>query len=180
MEIILIKPLKKVGKIGALVNVKDGYARNWLIPQGFALRGTSNNKNIIESQKQQLEENNDKAKLEAENLANLINNKDLIFVRQSAADGRLFGSVSNKDIAKSILTNLNQNISYSHVELEEPLKRLGTFSININLHHDVNCQLNVLIARSELEGQEALRLHKIESKIPDVTDVSQDNIESFE
>ncbi|RYE06332.1 MAG: 50S ribosomal protein L9 [Rickettsiaceae bacterium] len=175
MEIILIKPLKKVGKIGSLIKVKDGYARNWLIPQGLALRATTHNKALIEDKKHQLEENNTKAKFEAQALADIVNGQDLIFIKQSAADGRLFGSVNNKDVAKSILATLDQNVPYSCIELEEPLKRLGSFSVTINLHHDVICNINVLIARSESEGQEALRIHKMKSQTPDADILDQDN-----
>ncbi|MGI4775983.1 MAG: 50S ribosomal protein L9 [Janthinobacterium lividum] len=169
MEVILIKPLKKVGKIGNLVKVKNGYARNWLIPQGFALRATDKNKATIENQKQELEESNSKAQSEAEVRASIVEGKDLIFVRQSAADGRLFGSVSSKEIVKEILTNFHQNIPYSCVELEAPLKFIGTFPVIINLHHDVTCNITVAIARSESEGQEALRIYKI-TQAPEITE----------
>lgn len=160
MELILVKPIKKLGKIGNLVKVKNGFGRNWLIPQGFAIRATEKNKQLIESQKHELEEKNNKAKLEAGLLSEKIDGKDLLFIRQSAADGRLFGSVSNKEIAKELSAIASTDIPYSAIYLEAPLKTIGVFDVEVHLHHDVTIGITVVIARSESEALDALRSHK--------------------
>lgn len=160
MEVILVKPIKKLGKIGNLVKVRNGFGRNWLIPQGLAIRATEKNKQLIESQKHDLEEKNTQAKDEANLLAKKIENKDLLFVRQSAADGRLFGSVNNKEIAKELSAIAACDIPFSAIDLEAPLKTIGAFNVDIHLHHDVTTTIAVIIARTESEAQDALRAHK--------------------
>lgn len=160
MEVILVKPIKKLGKIGNLVKVKNGFGRNWLIPQGLAIRATEKNKRLIESQKHDLEEKNTQAKDEASLLAKKIENKDLLFVRQSAADGRLFGSVNNKEIAKELSAIAACDIPFSAIDLEAPLKTIGAYNVDIHLHHDVTTTVAVIIARTESEAQDALRAHK--------------------
>lgn len=164
MEIILIQPVKKLGKIGDLVNVRNGFGRNWLIPQGLAHRATQRNKELIASQKQEYEEKNNNAKATAELLGQLVQNKEIIFVRQVATDGKLFGSVSNKDIAGELSKILSKDISYSNISLEAPLKSLGLYKIEVNLHHDVTVNITVVVARTEPEGQETLRVSKIETQ----------------
>ena len=157
MEVILVKPVKKLGKIGNLVKVKNGFGRNWLIPQGIALRATEKNKQLIENQKHELEEKNNNAKEEANQLAKKIDGKDLLFIRQSAADGRLFGSVSNKEISKELSNIASCEIPYAAVDLEAPIKTIGAYNIEIHLHHDVTANIAVIIARTESEAQDALR-----------------------
>jgi large subunit ribosomal protein L9 len=170
MEVILVKPLKKVGKIGSLVNVKNGFGRNWLIPQGFAIRATEKNKQLIESQKHDLEERNSKAMADSEIIAKIINDKDLMFIRQSAADGRLFGSVNNKEIAKELSNIAESEIAPTCIALEAPLKTIGVFEVEVNLHHDVTCNITVTIARSASEAQDALRNFKTGEDVSESND----------
>lgn len=160
MEVILVQPIKKLGKIGNLVKVKNGFGRNWLIPQRLAIRATEKNKQLIENQKHELEEKNNKAKEEANQLAKKIDGKDLLFIRQSAADGRLFGSVSNKEIAKELSSVTSCDIPYAAIDLETPLKTIGAYNVEIHLHHDVTANIAVIIARTESEAQDALRALK--------------------
>ena len=174
MEVILIKPIKKLGKIGNLVKVKNGFGRNWLIPQGLAIRATEKNKQLIESQKHELEEKNIKAKEEANQLARKIDGKDLLFIRQSAADGRLFGSVSNKEIAKELSDIASCEIPFAAVDLEAPLKAIGAYNVEIHLHHDVTANIAVIIARTESEAQDALRALKFDKEPTKSEDISEE------
>lgn len=160
MEVILVKPVKKLGKIGEIVKVRNGFGRNYLIPQNFAIRATENNKKLIEQQKHELEEKNANAKTAAEALARLIVGKEISFIRQSADDGRLFGSVNNKEIAKELAKIAGQEIPYHHVVLEIPIKSTGLFQVGISLHAEVYSEILVIVARSESEALEALRSHK--------------------
>lgn len=160
MEVILIKPIKKLGQIGQIISAKKGFVRNWLIPQNIAIRATEENKKLIETQKQELEEKNQKAKAEAEAIAKIIDQKDLIFIRQSAEDGKLFGSVNSKEIANELMKISSSNISSSFISIDTPIKSLGIHQIDVILHPEIICKITVVIARSETEAHDSLRIHK--------------------
>jgi large subunit ribosomal protein L9 len=159
MKVILIKPVRKLGKIGDVVKVRDGFGRNFLLSQGFAVRATESNMRMIDDKKHELEAKNAEEKVSAEALAVKISGLDVTFIMQAAADKRLFGSVSNKEIAKAI-AGLGYAVSHSQVSLENPIKSLGIFEVSLNLHTDVTCQVVVNIARSESEAGDALRDYK--------------------
>ena len=161
MEVILIKHIKKLGKIGEIVKVKDGFGRNYLLPQKFAIRATASNTKLLEQQRIEFEENNAKAKLEAEDISLLVTDKELIFIKQAADDGRLFGSVNNKEIAKELSKVISQELAYSTILLESPIKSIGVFSIEVVLHAEVSANIIIVIARSESEALEALRTYKL-------------------
>jgi large subunit ribosomal protein L9 len=156
MELILVKPIKKLGKIGNLVNVKSGFGRNWLIPQGFAIRATEQNKKLVEEQKGELEAKNTKIIDEAKAGAKLIDKKSVIFIRQCGTDGRLFGSVSTKEIAKELSKISSYNISHSSISLDTPIKSIGAFLVEVLLHAEVSACIIVAIGRSESEAHDAL------------------------
>lgn len=160
MEVILVKPVKKLGQIGQIVSAKKGFVRNWLIPQGIAIRATEENRKLIETKKQELEEKNLKAKTEAETIAKNIDQKVLIFIRQSAEDGKLFGSVNSKEIAGELSKIASHNIFSSTISIDAPLKLLGIHEVEVILHPEVNCKITVAIARSQTEAQDSLRAHK--------------------
>ncbi len=166
MELILVKPVKKLGKIGELVKVKSGFGRNYLIPQNFAIRATENNKKLIEQQKHEFEAKNTEAKADSAVLAKVIEGKELSFIRQSADDGRLFGSVNNKEIAQSLSTTIAKQIDRSCVVLENPIKSTGVFVVEIALHAEVSTHVLVTVARSESEALEALRTYKASLNAP--------------
>ena len=125
MEIILVKPVRKLGKIGEILKVKNGFGRNYLIPQKLAIRATELNKQLIVQQKHEFEEKDKKVMSDAETISNLIKGKDLIFIRQSADDGRLFGSVSSKEIAENLSKIASHPISYLHVVLDKQINQRG-------------------------------------------------------
>lgn len=159
MKVILVKPVRKLGKIGDAVEVKPGFGRNFLLPQGFAVRATEANMQLIEEQKHDLEAKNVEAREEAGALSVKIEGKDFTFIRQSAADGRLFGSVGNKEIAK-VLADSGYEVSHSQVELDKPIKTLGVYKVSLVLHSDVMTNIIVNVARSDSEAIDALREFK--------------------
>lgn len=164
MEVILVKPLRKgsktFGKIGDLVKVKDGFGRNYLIPQNFAIRATESNKRLIESQKDSLEQKNAHEKAEAEISVKKIAGKDLIFVRASSDDGKLFGSITGREIAGELAKLLGQKIPYTSVLLDHPIKFQGAYPVEFVLHPEVSASILVVIGRSASEAQDTLRNHK--------------------
>jgi large subunit ribosomal protein L9 len=163
MEVILVKPLRKggksLGKIGDLIKVKDGFARNFLIPQEYAIRANANNKRLIEEQKHSLEQKNAQEKVLAEQYIQKINGKQIIFVRQSSDDGKLFGSVNNKEVAKELSNVLGHPVNPSCVLLDHAIKFLGVSVVEVMLHPDVVGTVVVAIGRSESEAQDALVKH---------------------
>ena len=148
MEIILLESLDKLGKIGDVVNVKDGFARNYLLPQKKALRANVENKKYYESIKKQINEKNQKLVDEAKITADVLSKKEIIFIRQASDTGQLYGSVSPKDISNKLLEE-NFNIPPSKINLSTPIKNLGIFDIIIKLHADVSIKVTLNVATSE-------------------------------
>ena len=163
MQVILIKPVRKLGKVGDTVKVKDGYGRNYLIPQEAAIRATKENIAKFDSIKKDVESKNNASKTNAEKVAKLIAGKSINFIAQSAADGRLFGSVSAKMLAEK-LSELagGYKLNYSNILLDSPIRINGVYSVSVVLHADVVESVLVVVAKSESEASEALRDYKEE------------------
>jgi len=159
MKVILVRPVRKLGKIGEAVDVKPGFGRNFLVPQGFAVRATEANMQMIAEKKHEFEAKNVETQGVAAVLGDKISGKDFTFIRQSAADGRLFGSVGNKEIAK-VLTDAGYEVSHSQVELDKPIKSLGVYNVSLVLHSEVTTGIIINVARSESEAIDALREFK--------------------
>lgn len=173
MKVILLKPVRKLGKIGEEVAVKPGFGRNFLVPQGFAVRATEANRAVIAEQKSDLEAKNMEAKKAAEVLSSKIIGKDFTFIRQSAADGRLFGSVANKEVSKA-LTDAGYEILHSQVHMDKPIKNLGVYEITLMLHSEVTANIIINVARSDSEAVDALKEFKNPSvKAKDVEQVEE-------
>ncbi|HJD57243.1 MAG TPA: 50S ribosomal protein L9 [Rickettsia endosymbiont of Sericostoma sp.] len=166
MEVILIKPVRKLGKIAEILKVKKGFARNYLIPRKLAIRATEINKQFIETQKHDLEEKDLKIRSEAEAINNIISSKELVFIRQSSDDGRLFGSVNNKEIAESLSKASSQLISHLNIILNKPIKSTGVFVVEVRLHADLSTNITVIVARSESEAQDYARSNKQDAISP--------------
>lgn len=164
MQVILVKPVKNLGRIGELVKVKNGFGRNYLIPQQVAIRATEFNKQLMEEQKGDFETKNAEVKTSAEAVASEINNKTLVFIKQSSEDGRLFGSVTAKEIAAELSKIAKSEVSHSSIILNTPIKTLGKFDINVTLHAEVTANISLVIARSESEAQEALNQASVASE----------------
>jgi len=152
MNIILLERIARLGQMGDVVSVKDGYARNFLLPQGKALRATEDNKKYFETQRAQLEAHNLGLKSEAEKVADKLAGKTFVIIRSAGETGQLYGSVSTRDIAQQVMAE-NFNVTRNQVELNQPIKTIGVHTISISLHPEVEINININVARSAEEAQ---------------------------
>jgi large subunit ribosomal protein L9 len=152
MEVILLERIGRLGQMGDVVKVKDGYARNFLLPRGKALRATSDNKSKFEGMKVDLQAKSNEAKGEASKLATKVDGKTYIVIRQASETGQLFGSVSPRDIA-TLVSAEGAEVSRSHVVLNAPIKSIGQYKVPLELHPDVEVSVTVIVARSEAEAE---------------------------
>jgi len=146
MKIILFQTIKGVGKQGQVVNVKDGYARNFLIPRGFAIEATEKNMKLYKEQKKQLEIKGAKELKSAEDLARVLENESLTFRMKVGEGDKLFGSVTNADIAEK-LKEKGYDVDKKKIHIDEPIKNLGVYTIIIKLIPDVNTKLKVWVEK---------------------------------
>lgn len=160
MQVILVKSVRKLGKVGQIVKVKDGFGRNYLIPQELAIRASKENIAKCTSIQKELELKNNANKVEAEKAAKLIESKHLNFVVQSAADGRLFGSVSAKMLAEQISILTNYKLNYTNILLDSSIKFNGVYNISVAFHPEAVSSILVVVAKSNSEAQDALREYK--------------------
>ena len=153
MEVILLERIEKLGQMGDVVNVKTGFARNYLLPQNKALRKTKQNLSRFESERAQLEADNLTRKNEAENIAGKLENMNFTIIRAAGETGQLYGSVTSRDIAESV-TKAGISISKSQVILNRALKVLGLEPIRISLHPEVSVGVTANIARNKEEAEQ--------------------------
>ena len=147
MQLILLERIEKLGQMGELVNVKPGYARNFLLPQKKAVTATEENKAHFESQRVNLEAQNLTLKTEAEKISDKLKNEKYIVIRQAGDAGQLYGSVSARDIAESI-TETGVSVNRSQIKLESPIKTIGMHTVKLGLHPEVSIMITVNVARS--------------------------------
>jgi large subunit ribosomal protein L9 len=152
MDVILMERVAKLGQMGEVVTVKNGYARNYLLPQGKAMNATDANKAVFEAQKVQLEANNLETKKEAEALADKLGGQQFIIIRQASDAGALYGSVSTRDAAESA-TAEGFTVDRGQVVLERPIKFLGLHDVTVVLHPEVETSFSLNIARSVEEAE---------------------------
>ncbi|MCZ2158189.1 50S ribosomal protein L9 [Bartonella sp. 220] len=152
MDIILLERIPRLGQMGDIVSVKDGYARNFLLPQGKALRANEANKRHFEMQRAQLEARNLERKSEAQKIAEKLDGKSFIAVRSAGETGQLYGSVSTRDISE-IITNEGFSIGRNQIELNHPIKMIGLHTITLSLHPEVQISVIINVARSVSEAQ---------------------------
>jgi len=153
MEVILLERAPNLGNVGDLVKVKNGYARNFLFPKKRALRATDENKREFEAKRAQIEKENSEKKHEAEKLSGKVEGKFLVLIRQAAEDGRLYGSVSARDISDAASEVSSVEIKRGQVEQFSPIKLLGIYNVKISLHPEVVVSVNVNVARSDSEAE---------------------------
>jgi large subunit ribosomal protein L9 len=156
MEVILLERVGKLGQMGDVVKVKDGYARNFLLPRGKALRATTDNKSKFEGMKGDLQVKSNEAKGVAGKLANKVDGKTYVVIRQASETGQLFGSVSTRDIATLISTE-GAEVGRTQVMLNAPIKTIGQYKVPLELHPDVEATVIVTVARSEAEAERIAR-----------------------
>lgn len=148
MKVILKADVKSLGKKGQVCEVSDGYARNFLFPKGLALEATSGNLSDLASKKANEEKKKEKEKQEAQALAAKLSSLTVEIITKSGEGGRLFGSVTNKEIAESLKTKYGIEVDRRKLELKEPIKALGTFNVHAKLHPEVNAQFQVQVKAS--------------------------------
>jgi len=156
MEVILLERVGKLGQMGDVVRVKDGFARNFLLPRGKALRATSDNKARFEGMKAELQAKNLEMKGEAGKLAGSIDGKTYVVIRQASEAGQLFGSVSTRDIAALIKAD-GAEVSRTQVVLNAPIKAIGQYKVPLALHPEVEVSITVTVARSKDEAERIAR-----------------------
>jgi large subunit ribosomal protein L9 len=152
MEVILLERISRLGQMGETVKVRDGFARNFLLPQGKALRANEANKKKFEGQRAQLEARNLERKGEAQKIADKLDGKTFVVVRSAGETGQLYGSVSTRDIA-DLLTAEGFSVARNQVELNQPLKTIGLSNVAIALHAEVEVTITLNIARSAEEAE---------------------------
>ena len=156
MEVILLERVAKLGQMGEVVRVKNGYARNYLLPNGKALRATKENRDRFEGMKADLEARNLETRGEAEKAAKKIDGKSVVVLRQAGESGQLYGSVSNRDIA-TLLSGEGITVDRSQIALNAPIKAIGTYKVAVVLHPEVEVNVTVTVARSAEEADRIAR-----------------------
>ncbi len=152
MQIILMERVAKLGQMGDVVNVKEGYARNFLIPTGKALRANDANLQAFEAQKAQLEARNLETKKEAEDLAAKLDGQQFIVIRSASDSGALYGSVTTRDAAEAATAD-GFSLDKKQVALTAPIKDLGLHTVIVNLHPEVEASIELNVARSAEEAE---------------------------
>lgn len=166
MDVILLERIAKLGQMGDVVSVRDGYARNFLLPQGKAMRSTEANRKRFESQRSDLEARNLERRSEAEQVAVKLDGQSFIVVRQAGETGQLYGSVSTRDLVE-ILDGAGFKVGRNQIELSQPIKTIGLHTVIVALHADVETSVTVNVARSEDEAERQARGEDLTARIAD-------------
>ena len=156
MQVILLERVEKLGQMGDVVKVKDGFARNYLLPKKKALRATKQNRSYFETQRTQLEARNLERRAEAQAVAGKLEGKSFVLLRQAGDRGQLYGSVSPRDIA-DIVSAGGFSLSRSQVPLDKAIKTIGLFQVSVVLHPEVRVQVTINVARTEDEAERQAR-----------------------
>jgi large subunit ribosomal protein L9 len=152
MQVILLERIGRLGQMGDVVKVRDGFARNFLLPQGKALRATKENMSRFETDRAQLEASNLHRRQEAEAVAKKLNGLSFVVLRQAGDTGQLYGSVSTRDISEAVTAG-GFTIDRVQVLLDRPIKNLGLHDVRVSLHPEVEIRVAVNVARTEEEAE---------------------------
>jgi large subunit ribosomal protein L9 len=166
MEVILLERVPRLGQMGEVVRVRDGFARNFLLPRGKALRATAENRARFDSMKVELEARSLKLKGEASQVADKLNGKSFTVLRQASEAGQLFGSVSPRDLV-GLLDTGGYKVNRNQIALNTPIKTIGQHKVQIALHPDIETAINIIVARN---NEEAARIERGE----DVTQLREE------
>jgi large subunit ribosomal protein L9 len=156
MEVILLERVPRLGQMGDVVRVKDGFARNFLLPRGKALRATTENRTRFETMKSELEARSLSLKSDASQVAEKLNGKSFTVLRQASEAGQLFGSVSPRDLI-GLLATSGYNVNRSQIALNTPIKTIGRHGVPISLHPEIETAITVIVARN---AEEATRIER--------------------
>tara|TARA_B100001996_G_C18597799_1_gene568600 strand:- start:67 stop:522 length:456 start_codon:yes stop_codon:yes gene_type:complete len=149
MQIILLEDIRNLGKIGEIVNVRDGYGRNFLLKVGKALRADKANIDFVNRKKDEINKKNIEQKKVAKKIIEKIKNKKLIFKKETKENGELFASIKPREISKYFMENFKETIHPSQIDLKQEINKTGKFSLLINLHSDLVAELHVLVEKKE-------------------------------
>ncbi len=152
MDIILLERVEKLGAIGDVVTVKDGYARNFLLPNKKALRANAANRKVFEANRAKIESDNASRRDEAQKASDSVEGKQIILIRAASQTGQLYGSVSVKDIVDGLVAQ-DAKVTKGMIVLERPIKTLGIFGVKVVLHPEVSVNVQVNVARSDDEAE---------------------------
>lgn len=156
MQVVLLERVEALGRIGDVVNVKAGYARNFLLPQGKALRATEDNIKRFEALRADLERRNQELKTTAEGLSGKVDGQTFVILRQAGESGQLYGSVSSRDVVQAV-SSLGVTITRGDVELPKAIKTLGLHPVLVRLHAEVKVPVTLNVARSAEEAERQAR-----------------------
>ena len=156
MDVILLERISRLGQMGDTVRVRDGFARNYLLPTGRALRANAANQTRFENEKAQLVARNEERKTDAKGVAETLQGKSFIVVRQAGETGQLYGSVSTRDVAELLAAD-GYKVGRNEIELNQPIKTVGVHAITIALHPEVEVEISVNVARSRDEAERQAR-----------------------
>ena len=152
MKVVLLERVENLGHIGDVVGVKDGFARNYLLPRHKALRATAANLKVFEAQKEQIVARNNAARTSAEKSAETLNGTSYILIRQAGDSGQLYGSVSARDVVEAV-AEAGGKVERNQIVLDTPIKTLGVHELKVRLHAEVTVSISVNIARSQDEAE---------------------------
>ena len=144
MKVVLKEDIKNVGKMGQIVDVADGYARNYLVPRGFAVEANIKNLKSLEHEKKIIQEKAKRIKNSSQTLSDKISTMTLVIKAKAGDEGKLFGAVTSMDIAE-LLKNEGIEMDKKKISLDEPIKRLGSYSVNIKVHPEISTHLNIQV-----------------------------------
>ena len=181
MDVILLERIEKLGSIGDVVKVKNGYARNFLLPRGKALRANESNRKVFEANRERIEAQNAERRSEAEVDSKKIDGAKIQLIRQASNTGQLYGSVSARDLAEA-LESAGHKVAKNQIVLDKPIKTIGMQDVKIALHPEVSVTISVNVARSpeEAELQEAGKDVMAEMFEKDVAGFTEERIEGAE
>lgn len=179
MQVILVEQVKNLGKIGDVVDVKGGYARNFLIPGKKALRATKNNVAYFESRKKEIEKENAKLIAEAEKILKKVDGTMVVTIRQASDDGRLYGSVKAHDVREDLVKATKQDVDRQQIVLHKPIKTIGIHTVEVVLHPEVVAKINVNVARSDADAKIAEKKFKSGEQVMEGEEAPKDIVESI-
>jgi len=181
MDVILLERIEKLGSIGDVVKVKNGYARNFLLPNGKALRANESNRKVFEANRERIEAQNAERRGEAEKEAKKVDGAKIQLIRQASNTGQLYGSVSARDLAEA-LEAAGHKVAKNQIVLDKPIKAIGVQDVKIALHPEVSVTISVNVARSpeEAELQAAGKDVMAEMFEKDVAGFTEERIEGAE
>ena len=150
MEVILLENIIKLGKIGDLVKVKNGYGRNFLLKEGKALRANKENIDLVNKKKDELNKKNNEVKLGFIKIAKEIKNKTLKFTKEAKDNGELYGSIKPKEVSSAFIDKLKVEINPSQIDLKQEINKIGNYKININLHSEVSAVVTLEVEKIDV------------------------------